>query len=413
MPRSQKAADRPISFALHDQARNTEPIIVEMYIRPEDLSVSEPSRMTVTQTLGSAWLDDFGAGIPSVTLAGTTGWRGGAVYDGFEEFQRLHKVVFEEWHKLREEVVREGKDPDGVKLIFDDGLDDFTWCVAPQSFVLKRNRSRPLLSQYQISLLKLGDTTLEKPKKYTASEGDVAGLSSLGASIQSINEFAANIRGAIASALGPLKAGIDSLVRLTSSALQAVQSIAAAGINGLRSIAGPVLEIAQGLTKVATNVMSIVATIKSIPIEIKATFMAVKSAFQNAFCLLRNVFRASGFLPEFGGLYGASNCSSTSGGSAASPFINTNVFPGIFPATVAPVTMTAAAETAVSSLAAMDPLTPASTPVLGGALATIAAGISIGAGTIANAIADAQRVMLVVPTLTSRFGGINSLSTGS
>lgn len=93
MPTSQKAQDRPIAFALHDTVHNLPQEIFQMTI----------TRMGVNQTLSGAWVDAWGAGdLP----------------DGFDQFQELHAQVFEKWHAMRAAPIQEGKDPDGIKLIF-------------------------------------------------------------------------------------------------------------------------------------------------------------------------------------------------------------------------------------------------------------------------------------------------------
>jgi hypothetical protein len=401
MPRSQTAKDRPIAFVLHDTANNAPQEIHTLNIRPEDLTCNEPSRVSVQQTLGGAFLDAWGPGVASVNIAGHTGWgAGNTSYDGFEEFKKLHSKVFTQYHDLRAKVAAAGKDPNKVKLIFSDGLDDLTWEVAPQNFTLKRNKSRPLLSQYSIQMIKLAESVVEKPAKAPGAGGgadflSMLGLPSLGQSIDSINSFANNIRGAVAAALGPLKAGIDGLVKMTSSALAAVRGLVTAGINGLRSIAGPVLDIAQGLCKVARNVMGIVSTIKGLPQAVKSLFMGVKSAFQNAFCLLRNAFKVGGFLPNYNSLYGASNCSSTSGGRPVAPYLNENVFTKLMPAAASPVSVTAAAQNSMNTLANADPLRmaddkAASLPTIGAHLSAIKDGVSLSTSVISKAIAASK-----------------------
>jgi len=404
MPRSQSAADRPIAFALHDTARNKPHEIFQMNIRPEDLTRNEPSRMSVNQTFGGAWVDSWGPGVPTVNLAGTTGWGAGGLPDGFEQFQKLHATVFQKWHALRAEVAAEGKDPNGIKLIFSDGLDDFVWDVAPMNFTLRRNKSRPLLSQYQIALTKLNDGVWEKPvKPIAAGAAALAGLSSIDGAIAKINDFAGKLKGTVAGVLGPIKAGVEGLVKLTTGALQDVRKLVAAGTNLVRSTLAPVLEIAQGLTKAASNVMKIVADIKSIPMQIKNEFMKVGSAFNNAYCLLRNAFKLQGYLPQYAGLYGSSNCASTVVGMV-SPYVNQNVFPSLFPATSAPVSVSASAEKAIGAVANLDPLKPPPLAELGGQLNTINTGVTLTPGAADKAIASAKA------TLASNTGSSKGVS---
>ncbi|MFZ4538522.1 hypothetical protein [Propionivibrio sp.] len=168
LPDSLKADARPISFCLHNTAVDGPPLIFPLFVRPEDLSITYPSRLAVTQTFGEdgAWADSFGQGVKSISLSGITGWGGprvnGGTDDGYQHFVKLHKTVFTEWHRMRKEVAKAGNDPDKVLLILSDGLDHLNWVVAPQQFVLKRNKSRPLLAQYAITMHMLRDQSSEK-----------------------------------------------------------------------------------------------------------------------------------------------------------------------------------------------------------------------------------------------------------
>src|SRR3546814_6347174 len=153
-PASQKADVRPISFMLDDLAFGTPPTSVDLAIRPEDLTRGDPSRMDVQQTLGGAWADNFGPGIPTINISGHTGWRRlvGSIGDGEARFQNLKSTVFDQWHLKRRDAVQAGRDPDLVQLVFSDALDGFTVVVAPMNFTLRRSKSRPLLYQYPIPL---------------------------------------------------------------------------------------------------------------------------------------------------------------------------------------------------------------------------------------------------------------------
>lgn len=385
MPKTDQSAEaRPIAFVLHDTVHGKQQEIFTLSIRPEDLVRSEPSNVNVVQTLGGAWADVNGKGLATCTIAGTTGWGAGDLPDGFEQFKKLHETVFDRYHELRAQASAEGKDPDGVKLIFSDGLDEFVWVIVPQNFNLRRNRARPLLSQYQISMTKLDDSVAVVVPVIDRSS--TASLSSLDGSIAKISNFAKNIKGQVAAALGPITSGVKSLMRLTSTALSSVRALVAAGKNVVHSALAPVMEIAHGLTSVAVNVMGIVSSVKSLPMAVKRDFMEVKSALNNAMCLLRNSVKGQSLLPDYSSLYGASNCSSTSGGRPASIFSDRNVFPLLFPASTSPVTMSAQAEAAVKTLASVDVQNPPPTTTTAGLLDAIGTGTSISTEAVDKAI---------------------------
>jgi hypothetical protein len=208
-------------------------------------------------------------------------------------------------------------------------------------------------------------------------------------SIDKINAFASDIKGDVAAVLGPLKSGVGQVLSLTSEALTSVQKLAAAGNNVVSSALSPVLEIAQSLTSVSTNVMGIVATTKALPLAVKLDVLEVKSALNNARCLMSNAIKGDVVLPDYTSLYGASNCSSTSGGRPASPYADTNVFPQLFPAQASPVSMSAQAEAAVQTLAKVDVLAPPATTTTAGLLDSIVAGTSISSDAVDKAIAAA------------------------
>ena len=51
-PQSQKADVKPISFILIDPAASSAMTEIVLYVRPEELTRTDPSRTQVTQTLG-------------------------------------------------------------------------------------------------------------------------------------------------------------------------------------------------------------------------------------------------------------------------------------------------------------------------------------------------------------------------
>lgn len=364
-PPSQKADKRPISFVLHDTSKGSPPVEVGLVIRPEDLTRTDTSRLSTVQTLGGAWVDNFGPGLPTVQIAGHTGWGGGNRPDGIAEFQKLYDTVFARWHALRADAVKSGLDPDKVKLIFADGLDDFTWVVAPQNFILKRNRSRPLLSQYQINLTYVSDdvketmAALSDLKRLASGEGFIEviarknGLESLAASLKKVTEA---INGKITNFLGPVQREVDKLLRVTAKALRSVNSILQSATSVTETLTNGLIGITTSLTRAAANVAHMVHSIVALPNRVKAQFMRLASAMENAFCLLVNVFKPRRFLPNYSDLYGASMCSSTGGGRPISRYDTENPFPALYPARQPDATVSAQASNALSRIMSTDPV---------------------------------------------------------
>lgn len=376
---TQKSDVRPISFVLHNQARGTPPAKVDLVIRPEDLTRTEPSRITTHQTLGGAWADNFGPGVPTVTISGTTGWGSGSRPDGMQQFILLHATVFREWHEQRADAVERGLDPDKVKLIFDDSLDAFTWVVTPQSFILKRNRSRPLLSQYQIALSYLSDDvaeTLDALSELSILGGNKdSALTSLEASIRTIEAFSDEISGAIGTVLGPAQSEFAEFTKLTATVLSTTQRLIKSGMSVVDSAVVPLMNIAGNLSRAGANITRTYQSIVSIPDQINARFSRVAASFNNAACLFQNAFRKRKFLPNYDDLYGASTCSSTAGGKPVSAYTTENPFPSLLPLESQQIRSDTAATSALGRLAGMDPVLGAGTSTMSSDMRAVNSGV--------------------------------------
>lgn len=364
-PGSQKADAKPIGFALSGGSAPTQ--AVQLVIRPEDLTIGQPSRISVQQTLGGAWADSFGLGLESLLINGHTGWRGGPGGDGMAQFAKLDGL-FKGWHSQRADAIEAGNDPNDVALYYMDTLNSFTAKIAPISFTLKRNRARPLLMQYQINAVVLLDES-----NYAMPGSNIsAGLDSLNNTLSNILSMVKSVDSLIDTVIGgPVKA----LMNLTASALGAINAVKGA----ITAAVAPVLSIARNLTQAARNVFQCFAAVNSATQFIKSQLMGIASEFNNAFCLLSNVFRAPQAYPNYDDWYGASNCSSTApGGRPLSPLRFQNPFALLYPGNSQTVTVNAPAQASIATLALTDPaLKPLTTAQLAPHLNNIAAGVSL------------------------------------
>ena len=158
---TQRALFRPIMFVLMDTGSSgfgMLPLPWLCYPRPEELTYIDPSRNTVHQTLGGAWVDGFGAGLTQIQISGNTGWGQGSNPPGELQFHLAYNVMFKQWHQKRLNAVMAGRDPNTVKLILIDTLNFYYGVCVPMVFTLKRSRSRPLLYLYNINLIMVGNT---------------------------------------------------------------------------------------------------------------------------------------------------------------------------------------------------------------------------------------------------------------
>jgi len=377
---NQKAEARPISFILHNLATGASPVELKLVIRPEDLSVPYQSRITANQTMGGVWLDDFGRGVPSVSLSGHTGWGAGARKNGFEAYKALHNLIFKEWHIQRASALRHGLDADDVKLIYADHLDDITWVMAPNTFLLKRNKSRPLLSQYQISLLWLSDDVsdtveaLDELNRSRSTNTNEMAAASLQVSLVKINEARAS---GMTASLGSAQREYDNLLTLTSTTLESVNTSLATGLSVMEATNRSVFDVATRLTKAVLNITNTLISTIAFPQIMMARFLRLASSLRNAYCLLSNVLSQQQTIPNYAGLYGSSNCSSTAGGSPVSIYDTANPFSAIQP-NIQPASMiSGAASNALSGAGGIDPvLNPITTDDASRLMGTVNSGVT-------------------------------------
>lgn len=120
-------------------------------VKPQLLNLNRVARGSVFNTASAAFLNDFGEGVPSLELAGNTGF-GSEYGSGFLTFKLL-EAMFIEYLDLRETKL----DPSNVHLFYLDTLNiEFFECY-PMRFSLNRIARSPQLYFYEISLVILND----------------------------------------------------------------------------------------------------------------------------------------------------------------------------------------------------------------------------------------------------------------
>lgn len=365
IPTDQRAGVRPISFLLEAGGIFSSPVTLK--IRPTDLTRTEPSRVSVHQTLGrgvQGWADNFGQGLPSVVIAGNTGWRAGGAsgMDGAQSFEQLNQLIVRDYHAAKQLAIDTGIDPATIKLLFIDMLDDFCWSVAPGPFVLRRSKSQPLLFQYNISLQAIS-TEVDNPLLVVPFLGNIsAGLGSLGSVLDKLASFGASIQGWVSSAvsfvdkaLAPIASIVKKFVEVSARVLGIVKSTVGAIKGGISRIANSLIGIATGIAQVGINIFRTISSIASLPAYLKSALSGVAGAYNEAFCILKNSLRPRQIYDDYDSIYGASNCSSTTGGRGASAFENGSVFT-MMQADKGPISMSSLAIGSVSSLNRGDPV---------------------------------------------------------
>lgn len=335
-PSSQLPGRRPISFLLDNGGAIGAP--VTLTIRPEDLTRNEPARATVYQTLGrnvSGWVDHFGEGLPSVTISGHTGWRdvAGSGMDGAAAFARLNSLVVREFPAAKQAAIDSGRDPGQVKLLFVDMLDDFVWNVAPTVFTLRRNKSSPLLYRYNINLQAVS-TSIDSIDVLLPFFGTVSGgLSALDRAVGQITGFLGSVEGMVARALGyvdttlvPIARSISGFVGMANRVFAAVNGVVRGSKNFVTGVANRFIYMAGDIANVGRNIFRTINGIANLPADLKASLGRVAAAFNEVACIFKNSLRPRKTYEDYTGLYGASNCSSTTGGRQDSAYANLNAF---------------------------------------------------------------------------------------
>lgn len=386
-PTPQLAGLRPIAFVLDNLGAFSQQVILP--IRPEDLTRSEPSRATVHQTLGrdiTGWVDEFGAGLPSLNISGTTGWRfrEGINMDGEAAFHALNDLVMKDYHAAKQAAIDAGINPALVKLIFVDLLDNFTWSVVPTQFQLRRSKSRPLLFQYNISLQAI-DVDIETPMLVLPTRGTpAAGLTALERATMKIAGLVTKIEGAVSAALktvnsvlAPIANTVKQFVGLANAVFGVVNSVIRGVKNVITGAVNGVIGIARDIATVGQNLFRTFNSIRELPSDIKGILSSAASAFNEVRCIFGNALRPRKTYEDYTGLYGASNCSSTTGGRPDSPYANMNAFNLIQPEPNV-ATMNTQAQASVQSMARMDPvLAPLPYPEIGRHMTNIVTGTAL------------------------------------
>jgi hypothetical protein len=395
-----------ISFVLCDGFGNYDHMTLP--INPEELTRTEPSRTAVTQTLDGAFVDSFGRGLTTLTISGNTGWGQGARPEGGRQFTILRDNFIHAWHDARQECIDNGDDPNKVRLIFIDALNNkYVADVVPTQFVLRRNKLQPLLLLYNITLQVIAEnaenrypelmekinTSSKIESSFTSMSGSIGDLFGSDAASRMVARASSVVTAVSSAASGGgligLLDGLSSKIgTLGQSALGTVKSTfwpvmeTAAGIIATAKAAGRVLteaeqaavDVARELAGTATKVFDAVGAVAGLPNDAVAAIMQVKREYSNLGCLLSNGFAnaignaTAPLLP-----YGASNCSSTAGGSTPSDGSN----PFVAPITSDLITTTPGAVSAINAINALDPTQPIDQATLAGLLDIVSAGITV------------------------------------
>lgn len=329
-PTSQK--NRPISFLLFDGEDFLEGR--DLIIRPEEMTRQEPMRVNAVQTLGGAWVDDFGRGLSTITITGHTGWHGSTQEDGEAQFRQLRALIMTRWNSLREAKAETGS-ADEIKMVLSDQLNGVALWVAPQSFTLRRHKSRPLLMMYTIALVVLGEMgDWDQSVAFHASDAialsinnparHVVALASLSEAERKMVEHQREIQAAVDNS--ELVAASSMLLEKSASMLRRVRDAVSSANGVVDEKTAPLMVASINILSASRNAYRILASAYDVPIYTRNILQGIASNFHDALCNLKNGFGRLVTMPDWSDIFGASTCSSTGGGLPISPLSATNPF---------------------------------------------------------------------------------------
>lgn len=201
--------------------------------------------------------------------------------------------------------------------------------------------------------------------------------------IDKLEAMAGKINGWILSAiafkdklLAPLSAAVKSFYDMSLRVFNAVNSVVSSVKNFISSTANSLINIAKDIAGVGVNIMRTISAIASLPGHLKSALMNVAGAFNETACILKNSLKPRKVFEDYDGIYGSSNCSSTSGGRQSSSYTNMNAFSLM--QDKRPVTVSTAAQNSISDLNRSDPvLRPIALEDMGGKLDSVSSGINL------------------------------------
>lgn len=161
-PPSQK--DGEVMLRLSGGAGDQSTASVQQFIfpiRPESFTIEQPARSTVIQTIGGAFQEHLGPGLPTITLSGTTGWRGHTTASGARSTSGYD--AFLTLRGIHEEYLRRCASGDPASVILEltvalvrQAQAAFGhYQVSSESYQTSLSKQNPLLQSYQIRYIVL------------------------------------------------------------------------------------------------------------------------------------------------------------------------------------------------------------------------------------------------------------------
>ncbi len=176
-----------------------------------DIQYTRPWRTTPTQTVQGVYTDNFGGGVPMLTLSGHTGYWGGVgeyqgqSVDGFTAYNALNEGIIQYYFFL---IQQDGTTQPAVTLQYiNDADEQFLTLMPTSNFQLLRSHSKPFLYQFQAQFIVLADhhadSTIPLPDPIDPILGGSSGISMLSPTVTATPAPRSPAKAPAAHALAP------------------------------------------------------------------------------------------------------------------------------------------------------------------------------------------------------------------
>ena len=299
---------------------------ITLAVNPENFTQTEPSRITVTQTKGGAFVDNFGPGLKTISIVGITGYAQrkdpmtGTKISGHDHFIALRKM-YRDW--LNQYNLANSN----VSLRFYNWSDDESYEIVINNFTLQRTVGRPLLYQYNIQMTCLKD--LSKPEREQDNVTNILTQPRDRASLinQSLSNSSSFLGNVVSGSTQNLSDAVKSWGKNVAQGLQFFDTISSAFktvssvLDDVKSLGSNLNTFVNGVTSFITQPFSLVQDLTSSLNDIAVQASALYDIPHDIVREIRNMVCGIVALPEslFQGFTnpslfeGASNCGTTLG----------------------------------------------------------------------------------------------------
>jgi hypothetical protein len=156
----------PVSL---DPTGKTSSAIYEMFVNPQQVQISYPTRTQVIQTIGGAYTDSFGYGLPQGQISGIYGW-------GMDNAQRTgldRRAAFKKLYQGWQQLTTQTSPPCHLMLAGNDTSDNLNMLIHFLTYQESSNSGSPLVYAYSFSFAVIRDYNGPANPQYIPPVGTV------------------------------------------------------------------------------------------------------------------------------------------------------------------------------------------------------------------------------------------------